>query len=404
MVVAVIREDAAIPSLVGTAVTTNAKNDTGFHPVSEYRGARGILPRSGNPIPSSASRNGRQSDRRVNPSDVNEYNHGGPHVSKTGRGRGRGRWRSGTSPSGCRRSVFWFRVIPESSSGDREDRVSYGSCPITRSSDVVHESRTLCDEHWPPLRTSNRATDAVGKSRHLFKNACNARKVSAMGASCSSSFDDEPSRGRRQIPWAAAALPLRGPGRNQGHRIKPSSYPSQWLRHAVASTKGASLAFFSLSSSSSYPSSPSSPSSPAASDVEVAVQELWGAQLGAHDHGEGPKLSMFDQDFIVTSSLREHLLLMIALSRKVANADTAFGEAASGSARPKRRAQVFKGNFKAVSTFVAFKLGRDAQRVLHEPNAGGSSSISEVCLLHLFSIAYIFVIQSTSNEAVSTLR
>ncbi|KAG6553000.1 hypothetical protein Mapa_005337 [Marchantia paleacea] len=203
-----------------------------------------------------------------------------------------------------------------------------------------------------------------------------------MGASCSSSCVDEARRGRRQLQWPAAALSLRDLGRNQGHRIKSSSYPSQWLGHAVASTKGASLAFFSFSSSSSYPSSPPSPNS---SDTEVAVQELREAQLGDHEHGEGPKLSMFDQDFVVTSSLREHLLLMIALSRKVTNPENSLGEAASGSTRPTRRPKVFKGNFKAISTFVAFNLGRDAQRVLHEPNAGGSSSISESLSVEYFA-------------------
>lgn len=96
--------------------------------------------------------------------------------------------------------------------------------------------------------------------------------------------------------------------------------------------------------------------------------------------GAQPILVMLNTDFIVTSPVKENLLLLIALTQKrgsqaVEGADLQLAKKHNDKGKTH---QVLVGQFTAFSSFVGFGLGRDALRVKYEQNAGGSSTISEV--------------------------
>lgn len=84
-----------------------------------------------------------------------------------------------------------------------------------------------------------------------------------------------------------------------------------------------------------------------------------------------PKLVMLNKDFIVTSPVRENLLVTIALTSPRRGEDQL-------ELAVKGPSHILIGRFTAFSSFSRFKLCQDALRVKFEQNAGGSSTISEV--------------------------
>lgn len=92
-----------------------------------------------------------------------------------------------------------------------------------------------------------------------------------------------------------------------------------------------------------------------------------------------PVLLMLNKDFIVTSPLKENLLLTLALMGK-----RPVAEAQSQSSEGEMRRQILVGQFKAFSSFLHFVLGQDATRVRTESNAGGTSTISESLSVEYF--------------------
>jgi hypothetical protein len=115
-----------------------------------------------------------------------------------------------------------------------------------------------------------------------------------------------------------------------------------------------------------------------------------------------PVLVMLNSDFIITSPVKENLLLTIALTQKRGGSQQAVDDDdddnndddGTGCLQPAADPwqnhelhhkvadvsihQVLVGQFIALSSFLGFELGQDALRVQCESNAGGTSTISEV--------------------------
>jgi hypothetical protein len=115
-----------------------------------------------------------------------------------------------------------------------------------------------------------------------------------------------------------------------------------------------------------------------------------------------PVLVMLNSDFIITSPVKENLLLTIALTQKRGGSQQAVDDddddnnddGGTGCLQPAADQQqihelhhkvadvsvhqVLVGQFIALSSFLGFELGQDALRVRCESNAGGTSTISEV--------------------------
>eukprot|EP00250_Pteridium_aquilinum_P008991 c18363_g1_i1 orf=2-1942(-) len=94
-----------------------------------------------------------------------------------------------------------------------------------------------------------------------------------------------------------------------------------------------------------------------------------------------PILLMLNKDFIVTSPLKENLLLTLAL---MGRRQTAEDDVQSQLPEGETKRQILVGQFKAFSSFLHFMLGRDATRVRTESNAGGTSTISESLSVEYF--------------------
>jgi hypothetical protein len=104
----------------------------------------------------------------------------------------------------------------------------------------------------------------------------------------------------------------------------------------------------------------------------------------------------YNKDFIVTSSLNENLMLIIALKKRKKKKQYHLGNQFLkgkdlqlvmkhnnsnnylGKMDVVPRQHVFVGHFTAFSSFLGFRLGQEAHRVRYESNAGGTSTISEV--------------------------
>ncbi|KAI5071300.1 hypothetical protein GOP47_0013551 [Adiantum capillus-veneris] len=97
-----------------------------------------------------------------------------------------------------------------------------------------------------------------------------------------------------------------------------------------------------------------------------------------------PILLMVNKDFIVTSPLKENLLLTLALMGRQSTANVPENEHAQCLDETGTRRQVLVGQFKAFSSFLHFMLGHDATRVRTESNAGGTSTISESLSVEYF--------------------
>lgn len=95
-----------------------------------------------------------------------------------------------------------------------------------------------------------------------------------------------------------------------------------------------------------------------------------------------PVLLMLNKDFIVTSPLKQNLLLTLALTERKYVGEADDGE--SVRSRELERRQILVGQFTALSSFLHFMLGRDAKRVRTESNAGGTSTISESLSVEYF--------------------
>jgi hypothetical protein len=98
-----------------------------------------------------------------------------------------------------------------------------------------------------------------------------------------------------------------------------------------------------------------------------------------------PVLLMLNRDFIVTSPLKDSLLLVLTLTGHSPNHNDHHqsgdkNDAGTLAQFPKYdvKRQILVGQFTAFSSFLHFHLGRDAMRVRTESNAGGTSTISEV--------------------------
>lgn len=78
---------------------------------------------------------------------------------------------------------------------------------------------------------------------------------------------------------------------------------------------------------------------------------------------------MLNSDFIVTSPLKQNLMLTVALSQKK---------------REDLEKLILVGHFRAFLSFRQFGLGPDALRVRTEANAGGTSTISEALSVEYF--------------------
>lgn len=96
-----------------------------------------------------------------------------------------------------------------------------------------------------------------------------------------------------------------------------------------------------------------------------------------------PLLLMLNKDFIVTSPLKENLLLTLALMGKRSDVETPESFQGQTTVGETKR-QILVGQFKAFSSFLHFMLGRDATRVRTESNAGGTSTISESLSVEYF--------------------
>lgn len=99
-----------------------------------------------------------------------------------------------------------------------------------------------------------------------------------------------------------------------------------------------------------------------------------------------PILLMVNKDFIVTSPLKENLLLTLALMGRhpMANAPEDLHAQTQILEGTETKRQVLVGQFKAFSSFLHFMLGQDATRVRTESNAGGTSTISECLSVEYF--------------------
>ncbi|MCO5573390.1 hypothetical protein L7F22_027161 [Adiantum nelumboides] len=107
-----------------------------------------------------------------------------------------------------------------------------------------------------------------------------------------------------------------------------------------------------------------------------------GGLYKAQDMHLPPILLMVNKDFIVTSPLKENLLLTLALMGRQSTANTP--ENAEPQCLQGTKKQVLVGQFKAFSSFLHFILGHDATRVRTESNAGGTSTISECLSVEYF--------------------
>lgn len=99
------------------------------------------------------------------------------------------------------------------------------------------------------------------------------------------------------------------------------------------------------------------------------------------------KLMMLNRDFTVTSPVRENLLVTIALtSQRSIKGEEEEEELERAVKEPNLKpVRVLIGKFTAFSSFLQFKLCRDALRVKFEQNAGGSSTISESLSVEYFA-------------------
>jgi hypothetical protein len=123
-----------------------------------------------------------------------------------------------------------------------------------------------------------------------------------------------------------------------------------------------------------------------------------------------PVLVMLNSDFIITSPVKENLLLTIALTQKRGGSQQAVDDdddddnnddGGTGCLQPAADQQqihelhhkvadvsihqVLVGQFIALSSFLGFELGQDALRVRCESNAGGTSTISESLSVEYFA-------------------
>ncbi|XP_024364790.1 uncharacterized protein [Physcomitrium patens] len=98
-----------------------------------------------------------------------------------------------------------------------------------------------------------------------------------------------------------------------------------------------------------------------------------------------PKLMMLNNDFAVTSSLRDNLLITIALTERECSTQFVEDQEELKLGLKEQAHLVLLGRFTAFSSFLQFKLCHDALRVKYEQNAGGSSTISESLSVEYFA-------------------
>eukprot|EP01018_Ginkgo_biloba_P011303 Gb_31383 [translate_table: standard] len=118
-------------------------------------------------------------------------------------------------------------------------------------------------------------------------------------------------------------------------------------------------------------------SSPGRSFNQNQSHGLGEGSHGGHYHMPGAQLPplyvMLNTDFIVTSPLKQNLMLTLALTQRKRDLEI-----------PEEGKLILVGHFRAFLSFRHFGLGPDALRVRTECNAGGTSTISESLSVEYF--------------------